>query len=40
VGIFRKPPVLLGDGDEVTVEIESIGRLVNVCRFDHVAVPA
>jgi 2-keto-4-pentenoate hydratase/2-oxohepta-3-ene-1,7-dioic acid hydratase in catechol pathway len=37
VGIFRDPPVLLGDGDEVTVEIESIGRLVNTCRFDRAA---
>ena len=27
VGIFRDPPALLGDGDEVTVEIEGIGRL-------------
>jgi 2-keto-4-pentenoate hydratase/2-oxohepta-3-ene-1,7-dioic acid hydratase in catechol pathway len=40
VGIFRDPPVLLGDGDEVSVEIEGIGRLVNVCRFDRVGVPA
>jgi 2-keto-4-pentenoate hydratase/2-oxohepta-3-ene-1,7-dioic acid hydratase in catechol pathway len=40
VGIFRDPPELLGDGDEVTVEIEGIGRLVNVCRFDRAAVPA
>jgi 2-keto-4-pentenoate hydratase/2-oxohepta-3-ene-1,7-dioic acid hydratase in catechol pathway len=40
VGIFRDPPALLGDGDEVTVEIEVIGRLVNVCRFERVGVPA
>ena len=40
VGIFRDPPVLLGDGDEVSVEIDGIGRLVNVCRFDRVGVPA
>jgi 2-keto-4-pentenoate hydratase/2-oxohepta-3-ene-1,7-dioic acid hydratase in catechol pathway len=40
VGIFRNPPVLLGDGDEVSVEIEGIGRLVNICRFDRVGVPA
>jgi 2-keto-4-pentenoate hydratase/2-oxohepta-3-ene-1,7-dioic acid hydratase in catechol pathway len=39
VGIFRDPPVLLGEGDEVTVEIEGIGRLVNTCRFEHAAVP-
>ena len=37
VGVFRDPPVLLGDGDEVVVEIERIGRLVNVCRFDRAA---
>ena len=34
VGIFRDPPILLGDGDEVVVEIERIGRLVNTCRFE------
>jgi 2-keto-4-pentenoate hydratase/2-oxohepta-3-ene-1,7-dioic acid hydratase in catechol pathway len=41
VGIFRDPPVLLGDGDEVTIEIERIGRLTNTCRFvpATVAVP-
>jgi 2,4-didehydro-3-deoxy-L-rhamnonate hydrolase len=40
VGIFRDPPALLGDGDEVTVEIEGIGRLVNVCRFERAGVLA
>jgi 2-keto-4-pentenoate hydratase/2-oxohepta-3-ene-1,7-dioic acid hydratase in catechol pathway len=40
VGIFRDPPVLLGDGDEVAVEIERIGRLVNRCRFERIAVPS
>jgi 2-keto-4-pentenoate hydratase/2-oxohepta-3-ene-1,7-dioic acid hydratase in catechol pathway len=40
VGIFRDPPALLGDGDEVSVEIEGIGRLVNVCRFERAGVPA
>jgi 5-carboxymethyl-2-hydroxymuconate isomerase len=40
VGIFRDPPALLGDGDEVVVEIEGIGRLVNVCRFEKVEVSA
>jgi len=35
VGIFRDPPILLGDGNEVVVEIEGIGRLVNVCRFER-----
>jgi 2-keto-4-pentenoate hydratase/2-oxohepta-3-ene-1,7-dioic acid hydratase in catechol pathway len=33
VGAFRKPPVWLADGDEVVVEIEGIGRLVNRCRI-------
>jgi 2-keto-4-pentenoate hydratase/2-oxohepta-3-ene-1,7-dioic acid hydratase in catechol pathway len=32
VGIYRDPPQLLEDGDEVAVEIERIGRLVNRCR--------
>ena len=32
VGIYRDPPRLLGDGDEVVVEIERIGRLANCCR--------
>ncbi len=32
VGIFRKPPRLLRDGDVVTVEIERIGALANTCR--------
>ena len=40
VGAFRDPPRYLGDGDVVTVEIERIGRLVNVCRTERVAVPA
>jgi 2-keto-4-pentenoate hydratase/2-oxohepta-3-ene-1,7-dioic acid hydratase in catechol pathway len=38
VGIFRDPPLLLTDGDEVTVEIAGIGRLHNVCRFERAAV--
>jgi 2-keto-4-pentenoate hydratase/2-oxohepta-3-ene-1,7-dioic acid hydratase in catechol pathway len=32
VGAFRDPSVYLKDGDEVVVEIEKIGRLVNPCR--------
>jgi 2-keto-4-pentenoate hydratase/2-oxohepta-3-ene-1,7-dioic acid hydratase in catechol pathway len=32
VGAFRKPPVYMKDGDEVIVEIEGLGRLVNRCR--------
>jgi 2-keto-4-pentenoate hydratase/2-oxohepta-3-ene-1,7-dioic acid hydratase in catechol pathway len=35
VGTFRKPPRYLGDGDEVVVEIEGIGRLVNGCRHER-----
>ena len=29
VGVARKPPVYLQDGDVVTIEIEGIGRLIN-----------
>jgi 2-keto-4-pentenoate hydratase/2-oxohepta-3-ene-1,7-dioic acid hydratase in catechol pathway len=32
VGAFRDPPLWLADGDEVVVEIEGVGRLVNRCR--------
>ena len=32
VGVFRQPPRFLGDGDEVVVEIDGIGRLVNRCH--------
>jgi len=32
VGAFREPSVYLKDGDEIVVEIESIGRLVNICN--------
>ena len=31
VGWFRDPPLTLHDGDEVVVEIERVGRLVNRC---------
>ncbi len=34
VGIFRDPPRLLSDGEEVVVEIERIGRLRNTCRAE------
>ncbi len=37
VGIFRDPPVVLRDGDVVTVSIEGIGRLRNVCRHERIA---
>jgi 2-keto-4-pentenoate hydratase/2-oxohepta-3-ene-1,7-dioic acid hydratase in catechol pathway len=29
VGVFRKPPIFLKDGDHVIVEVEKIGRLEN-----------
>jgi 2-keto-4-pentenoate hydratase/2-oxohepta-3-ene-1,7-dioic acid hydratase in catechol pathway len=32
--VFRKPPRFLGEGDRVSVEIEGIGILENVCRFE------
>jgi 2-keto-4-pentenoate hydratase/2-oxohepta-3-ene-1,7-dioic acid hydratase in catechol pathway len=35
VGWFREPKRMLHDGDEVAVEIEHIGRLVNRCREEQ-----
>lgn len=32
VGTFREPSIYMTDGDEVVVEIEKVGRLVNVCH--------
>lgn len=32
VGKFREPPVLLEDGDEVTVGVEGLGELTNPCE--------
>lgn len=32
VGAFREPSIYLKHGDEVSVEIDAIGRLVNPCR--------
>ncbi len=29
VGFARKPPIWLQDGDEVSIEVENIGRLTN-----------
>lgn len=34
VGWFRDPKRMLRDGDEVAVEIEGVGRLVNRCRVE------
>lgn len=31
VGVFRKPPRFLDDGDEVIIDIEGVGRLRNRC---------
>jgi 2-keto-4-pentenoate hydratase/2-oxohepta-3-ene-1,7-dioic acid hydratase in catechol pathway len=33
VGFLRDPPVLLGDGDEVTIDIDGIGALTNPVRL-------
>ena len=35
VGVFRDPPVLLQDGDEVTIEIEGIGSLTNPVQVER-----
>lgn len=32
VGVARKPPVFLKDGDEVSVRIETLGQITNRCR--------
>jgi 2-keto-4-pentenoate hydratase/2-oxohepta-3-ene-1,7-dioic acid hydratase in catechol pathway len=37
VGIFRKPPVALADGDQVEIEIEGIGVLRNPVSLDGAA---
>lgn len=34
VGVYREPPVLLEDGDEVTVGIDGLGELRTVCAFE------
>jgi 2-keto-4-pentenoate hydratase/2-oxohepta-3-ene-1,7-dioic acid hydratase in catechol pathway len=34
VGVYREPPVLLAEGDEVTVGIEGLGELHNHCAFE------
>jgi 2-keto-4-pentenoate hydratase/2-oxohepta-3-ene-1,7-dioic acid hydratase in catechol pathway len=35
VGVNRDPPRFLRDGDEVAIEIDGIGRLVNVCEEER-----
>ena len=37
VGMARKPPLWLQDGDEVTIEIEKIGALTNPVRLEAAA---
>ena len=32
VGAYRDPSVYMRDGDEIVIEIEGVGRLVNTCR--------
>jgi 2-keto-4-pentenoate hydratase/2-oxohepta-3-ene-1,7-dioic acid hydratase in catechol pathway len=34
IGYFRDPRVVLKDGDEISVEIEQIGTLVNKVRYE------
>jgi 2,4-didehydro-3-deoxy-L-rhamnonate hydrolase len=35
VGVFRDPPVLLKDGDEVTIEIDELGALTNPVQTER-----
>lgn len=37
VGTFREPSIYMKDGDEISVEIENIGKLVNTCKTDRYA---
>lgn len=34
VGVYREPPVLLEDGDTVTIGVEGLGELTNDCAFE------
>lgn len=34
IGYFRDPRVVLRDGDEISVQIEQIGTLVNLVRYE------
>ena len=34
VGVYREPPVLLGEGDTVTVGVEELGELTVDCAFE------
>lgn len=35
VGVFRDPPIFLEDGDEVTIDIEGLGTMTNLCIRRH-----
>jgi len=39
VGAFRQPSVYMKDGDEIIIDIEKIGRLINTCRTQPVPIP-
>ena len=36
IGHFREPRVVLNDGDDIRVEIDGIGTLVNTVRYDRI----
>ncbi|OEU44799.1 MAG: hypothetical protein BBJ60_10700 [Desulfobacterales bacterium S7086C20] len=39
VGAFRQPSVYMNDGDQIVIEIEKIGRLINTCKTQPVPIP-
>ena len=39
VGAFRQPSVYMNNGDEIVIEIEKIGRLINICKTQPVPIP-
>jgi 2-keto-4-pentenoate hydratase/2-oxohepta-3-ene-1,7-dioic acid hydratase in catechol pathway len=36
VGMSRNPPVLLKDGDTISIEVEGLGTLSNRCQEENV----
>ena len=38
VGAFRQPSIYMNDGDEIVIEIEKIGRLINTCKTQPVPI--
>src|SRR5262249_38130561 len=40
VGVFRKPPLFMQPGDEITIEIEGLGSLINPVVAGYRAPPA